>query len=99
MSDLTGHVRDFGDTAALLAQLDLVITVDTAVAHLAGALGKPTWVLLPFAPDWRWMLKRDNSIWYPSMQLFRLSEPGGWQEVMRRIIYLLKSRKSGTVGD
>jgi Flp pilus assembly protein TadD len=85
MTDLTGNIRDFGDTAALISRLDLVITVDTAVAHLAGALGKPTWVILPHAPDWRWMLKRQDSPWYPTMRLFRQTSPGHWQDVIKRV--------------
>lgn len=76
--DLTCQIQDFADTAALIEQLDLVICIDTAVAHLAGALGKPTCLLLPFAPDWRWLLKRNDSPWYPSMRLFRQSQPTDW---------------------
>lgn len=79
--DLSNKLKDFIDTAQVIAQLDLVITVDTAVAHLAGAMGKPVWVLLPFVPDWRWLLQREDSPWYPSMQLFRQSERGNWQQV------------------
>jgi hypothetical protein len=95
MTDCTGHIRDFGNTAALIAQLDLVITVDTAVAHLAGALGKPTWVMLPYAPDWRWLLGRNDSPWYPATRLFRQTVPGDWEDVMRRIVCALKSRFPG----
>ncbi len=62
---LGGELRDFSDTAAIISQLDLVISVDTSFAHLAAALGKPVWVLLPFVPDWRWLLGRDDSPWYP----------------------------------
>ncbi len=80
---------DFGDTAAVIAQLDLVIAVDTAVAHLAGALGKPFWVLLPFAPDWRWLLGRDDSPWYPTARLFRQSSPGDWDGVIARVVAAL----------
>ena len=85
MNDLTGHVGDFADSAALIAQLDLVITIDTAVAHLAGALGRPTWVMLPHAPDWRWLLKREDTPWYPTMRLFRQNGPDTWQNVVQRI--------------
>ena len=74
--------RDFADTAALIATLDLVISVDTAVAHLAGALGKPVWVLLPLMPDWRWMIGRDDSPWYPTARLFRQEARGDWGGVI-----------------
>lgn len=83
--DLMGYVEDFADTAALIAQLDLVLCVDTAVAHLAGAMGKPTWVLLPFAPDWRWLQKRTDSPWYPSMRLFRQQKAGDWSEALFQV--------------
>ena len=76
-----GLVSDFTDLALLIKQLDLVITVDTSVAHLAGAMGKPVWVMLPFAPDWRWMTIRSDSPWYPSMRLFRQARPGDWISV------------------
>ena len=69
------------DTAALIAELDLVITVDTSIAHLAGALAQPAWVLLPFAPDWRWLLDRDDSPWYPTLRLFRQPQPRDWTTV------------------
>lgn len=83
--DVTGQIVDFADTAAIIANLDLVITVDTAVAHLAGALGKPVWVLLPFVPDWRWLLDRDDSPWYPTMHLFRQQHAGDWEGVLARV--------------
>ncbi len=82
--DLTSQLRDFAETAALLSCLDLVITVDTSVAHLAGALGRPTWVLLPFVPDYRWLLNREDSPWYPTLRLFRQRERGDWKPVIER---------------
>lgn len=92
MSDLTADIRDFGDTAALIARLDLIITVDTAVAHLAGALGKTTWVMLSHAPDWRWMLGREDSPWYPAMRLFRQQGAGAWEDLIRHVGEALKDR-------
>ena len=83
--DYTRDLEDFADTAALISALDLVITVDTSVAHLAGALGKKVWVLLPFSPDWRWMRDRSDSPWYPTMRLFRQAEPGGWERELDRV--------------
>ena len=85
LADLSPLMDDFASTAALIEQLDLVITVDTAVAHLAGALGKPTWLLLSAAPDWRWMLGRDDSPWYPSMRLFRQAKLGDWSEPLAQL--------------
>ncbi|HEX8522104.1 MAG TPA: tetratricopeptide repeat protein [Tepidisphaeraceae bacterium] len=86
LSDFTGKIRDFSDTAALLQHLDLVITVDTSVAHLAGALARDVWVMLPFAPDWRWLESHpDTSPWYPTMRLFRQSRPRQWGDVLARI--------------
>ena len=79
------RLNDFSDTAHLLSQLDLVITVDTAVAHLAGALNKPTWVLLPQNADFRWLRQRSDSPWYPSMRLFRQQAHGDWQSVVDQL--------------
>nr|WP_242033539.1 glycosyltransferase family 9 protein [Phormidium sp. FACHB-592] len=79
------------ETAAAIAQLDLVITVDTSIAHLAGALGKPVWVLLTLQPDWRWMLHREETPWYPTMRLFRQSKLNDWQGVLDRVVHALKS--------
>ena len=92
MTDLTGHIRDFADTAGLIAELNLVITVDTAVAHLAGAMGKPVWLMLPHAPDWRWLLEREDSPWYPSMKLFRQVRPEAWEDVVQRVAWSLDSK-------
>jgi hypothetical protein len=78
-------LKDFSDTAALIANLDLVISVDTSVAHLAGALAKPVWVLLPYLPDWRWLLDRDDSPWYPTARLFRQDETRSWEPVIARV--------------
>jgi ADP-heptose:LPS heptosyltransferase len=69
--DLTAHLTDFVETAALVSCLDLVITVDTSIAHLAATLARPTWILLPYTPDFRWLLDRDDSPWYPTAKLFR----------------------------
>ncbi|WP_027530042.1 tetratricopeptide repeat protein [Bradyrhizobium sp. WSM3983] len=80
--DLTHHLTDFSETAALISCLDLVISVDTSVAHLAGALGAPVWTLVPFNPDWRWLLNRDDSPWYRSMRLFRQAKRGDWASVV-----------------
>ncbi len=80
-----GRVDDFADTAAVIGQLDLVIGVDTAAIHLAAAMGKPTWLLLPFMPDYRWLLGRDDSPWYASIRLFRQSKPGDWPGVFARL--------------
>ncbi len=78
-------LESFADTAALISQLDLVISVDTSVAHLAGALGRPVWVLLPFVPDWRWLLDRDDSPWYPTARLFRQTGSRDWRGVVERV--------------
>lgn len=80
--DLTAHLTDFAETAALISCLDLVISVDTSVAHLAGALGCPTWILLPFTPDYRWLLGRDDSPWYPTVRLFRQTASRGYGSVL-----------------
>lgn len=83
--NLKDDIGDFASTAALIANLDLVICVDTSIAHLTGAIGKPAWVLLPFAPDWRWMREREDSPWYPSLRLFRQYSIGNWEEVVIRM--------------
>ncbi|MDR3550760.1 MAG: hypothetical protein P4L31_05060 [Candidatus Babeliales bacterium] len=82
----------FMDTAAIIMNMDLVITIDTSIAHLAGGLGKPVWLLLPYAADWRWMLNRDDSPWYPNMRLFRQQHPGMWQNTIDEIKPLLLNK-------
>jgi ADP-heptose:LPS heptosyltransferase len=83
--DVSDRLSDFTDTAALVSQLDLVISVDTSVAHLSGALGKPVWILLTHAPDWRWLLDRGDSPWYPTARLFRQSDSREWTGVMAHV--------------
>jgi len=83
--DFTKEIKDFGDTAALITELDLVISVDTAVAHLAGALGKPVWLLNRHNTCWRWLMNREDSPWYKTMRLFRQTTPGDWQNVISRV--------------
>ena len=90
--DLTANISEFTDTAALIANLDLVITIDTAVAHLAGALGKPTWLMLPFTSDWRWMDNRSDSPWYPTMRLFRQPAEGDWGSVVAEVVQALQKQ-------
>jgi hypothetical protein len=89
--DFTADLSDFDETAGLIENLDLVITVDTAVAHLAGAIGKPTWLLLPFVTDWRWLLDRADSPWYRTMQLFRQTRAGSWKEPVNEVVAALRT--------
>jgi hypothetical protein len=84
----------FVDTAAIMSNLDLIITSDTSIAHLAGALGRPTWVALKYVPDWRWLLNRDDSPWYPTLRLFRQQTPGDWNFVFAKIAQELRSLMS-----
>lgn len=91
LQDLQSQLLDFADTAAAIAQLDLVITVDTAVAHLAGAMGKRTWILLAHVPDWRWLLDRDDNPWYPTARLFRQVAPNAWDDVFARVVEALRA--------
>jgi TPR repeat/Tetratricopeptide repeat len=90
--DHTSELNDFADTAALIENLDLVISVDTAVAHLAGAMGKATWILLSYVPDWRWLLNREDTPWYPTMRLLRQSTSGNWDELFNRVAKDLADR-------
>ncbi len=78
-------LKDFSETAALISNLDLFISIDTSVAHLAGALAQPVWVLLQFVPDWRWLLDRDDSPWYPTARLFRQDDRRAWDNVIARV--------------
>jgi hypothetical protein len=82
--DLGPRLHDLADTAAVMSLLDLIITTDTSVPHLAGALARPVWVMLQFLPDWRWLLKRQDSPWYPTMRLFRQQTRGDWEGVITR---------------
>jgi len=90
LPDLSPFLTNYAETAALVANLDLVLTVDTSVAHVAGALGVPCWVMLPFAPDWRWMLGRDDTPWYASLRLFRQQRPGDWDGVIDAVAAALR---------
>ncbi|CAO3435842.1 tetratricopeptide repeat protein [Azospirillum endophyticum] len=92
-----GRVRDFADTAAILANLDLLVTVDTAIAHLAGAMGLPCWLMLPHVPDWRWLLDRADSPWYPSLRLFRQARPGDWTTALGTAAAVLKAHAARAV--
>jgi hypothetical protein len=85
----------FVDTAAIMANLDLIVSSDTAVPHLAGALSRDVWVVLPFVPDWRWLLDREDSPWYPTMRLFRQPAPGDWKSVFERVASALRERTVG----
>jgi ADP-heptose:LPS heptosyltransferase len=93
--DLTDSLNDFADTAALIANLDMVISVDTAVAHLSGALAKPTCLLLPQVPDWRWLRDRADSPWYPTMTLFRQEKPDDWTFPIQQLAANLREFPSG----
>ena len=86
------NLIDFSDTAALIHEMDLVISVDTSVAHLAGALGKPVWVLVSWVPDFRWLLDRNDSPWYPTATLFRQPELGNWESVVEDVCQKLKDQ-------
>ncbi len=95
ITHLGSDIQDFADTAAIVSQLDLIICVDTSIAHLAGALGKPVWILLPFIADWRWIINRTDTPWYPKTRLFRQSQPGQWQNVIEQVSGRLKAVMAG----
>jgi hypothetical protein len=90
--NLAPEINDFSDTAGIIDALDLVVTVDTSVAHLAGAMAKPVCVLLPFAPDWRWLRHRDDSPWYPTARLFRQRRPGDWSDAVAKLTQFVGRR-------
>ncbi|WP_419799970.1 glycosyltransferase family 9 protein [Terasakiella sp.] len=92
--DVTDRLQDFGDTAALIAKLDLVVSVDTAIAHLAAAMGKPVWLLLDQCADWRWQEETTRSYWYDSMRLFRQQEFGNWKQVLTTVKTALREEYS-----
>jgi glycosyl transferase family 9 (putative heptosyltransferase) len=98
--DLSPELTDFAETAGAVKNLDLVIGVDTAVVHLAGATATPAWPMLAFSPDWRWMLNRDDSPWYPTLRLYRQTRPGDWTDVISRVAADLREKaarlKDGT---
>jgi hypothetical protein len=94
--DLDAEIADFDDTAAILMVADQLISVDSSPVHLAGALGRPAWVMLPFVPDWRWLMGRDDTPWYPSLRLFRQSSPGEWTGVIESMAAALTSLRFGS---
>ena len=85
IEDLSGELKNFSATASVLERMDLLVSVDTAPVHLAGAMARPVWTLLPFVPDWRWMREGEDSPWYPTMRLFRQKRLGDWEEVVGRV--------------
>ncbi len=89
--DMSNHINDFSDTAAIIEQMDLVISVDTSVVHLAGAMGKPTINLLHFVNDWRWQNNREDSPWYPTMRLYQQAWNNDWVELITRLTPTLKN--------
>jgi Glycosyltransferase family 9 (heptosyltransferase) len=91
--NLSPQIRDFEDTAAILSEVDLLISIDSSPVHLAGALGRPAWVMLPLLPDWRWLLGRDDTPWYPSVRLFRQTEWGRWDQVLDRVAAALAEQR------
>jgi hypothetical protein len=96
VTDLGPDLNDFADTAAAIMQLDLVISIDTAVAHLAGALGKPVWIMLSHQQDWRWLRHGSSTPWYPSAKLFRQTSPNDWTDVIDAVKFELDRRIAGS---
>jgi len=95
MTDISADLKDFGETAALIENLDMIVTVDTSMGHLAGALAKPAWIMLPKAADWRWMLERSDSPWYPTVRLFRQKYPGTWDDLLAEVATALAQELRG----
>jgi Tfp pilus assembly protein PilF len=95
LTDWSAELTDFSQTLAMLAEIDLVVTIDSAVAHLAGASGRPVWVMMPTPADWRWMHGRPDSPWYPTMRLFRQNRPGNWGQVLGDIVGALSAFVQG----
>ena len=93
LKDLSTRIRDFADTAAAIAGLDLVLSIDTGVAHLAGALGRPVWTMLSYGGDWRYLRDRADNPWYPTMRLFRQPEPGDWPALIAEVAKALRSHQ------
>lgn len=91
LEDWSSRIQDFADTAAVLEELDLLITADTAIVHLAGAMSKPCWVLLPYGSEWRWLLEGEHSPWYPSLTLFRSTQFSSWDSLIKQVISRLQS--------
>jgi hypothetical protein len=89
MVDHSADQQNFTDAAALVAEMDLVLSIDTSLAHLAGALGKPVWIMLPFSADWRWLVGRNDTPWYPTARLFRQRQPGDWNSVVAAVAQAL----------
>src|SRR5262249_7624915 len=97
--DIGKDMKDFADTAAVMSMLDLLITIDTAAAHLGGALGVRTWTLLPDAPDWRWLMRGDSTPWYPQMRLFRQEAlASSWTNTVRRLAEALRELRQENEG-
>ena len=94
--DYGARLQEFADAAAVITLMDLVISIDTVFAHLAGALGKPVWIMLPFSADWRWMTGRTDTPWYPTARLFRQKRPGDWIGVVADVVQALQDEAPRT---
>jgi ADP-heptose:LPS heptosyltransferase len=99
LADISADLTDFDETAAIIANLDLVITVDTSMGHLAGAIGKPAWILLSKASDWRWLIDRHDTPWYPTVRLFRQSVPGAWGPAIADVATALSAARNAAPSD